>query len=122
MQPTTRGVLLQDVLLVAQDQDFGFQPLLRLEAAAQHAKEQEANCYHAAIMIRRCPRVKWMQFSEATTVSAPDQRPSAALWIARTSRLTHALIARYTPREEGPHECFSNSSPRCRRTQHRHFL
>ena len=35
---------------MAQDQDFGFQPLPRLEVIAQHAKEQEANCNHAAIM------------------------------------------------------------------------
>jgi hypothetical protein len=33
-----------------QDQDFGFQPLLRLEAVAQHAQKQEADCNHLAIM------------------------------------------------------------------------
>jgi hypothetical protein len=42
---------LQDVELVAQDQDVGFQPLSRLEAVAQHANEQEADCNHSAIMV-----------------------------------------------------------------------
>ena len=37
---------------MAQDQDFGFQPLLRLEAVAQHAEKQEADCNHSAIMFR----------------------------------------------------------------------
>jgi hypothetical protein len=49
-QPRTRGALLQDVQLMAQDQDFGFQPLLRLKAVAQHAEKQEADCDHSAIM------------------------------------------------------------------------
>ena len=43
---------LQDVKLMPQDQDFGFQPLLRLEAVAQHAEKQEADCNHSAIMFR----------------------------------------------------------------------
>ena len=50
LQPTTWRVPLQDVELMPQDQDFGFQPLLRLEAVAQHAEKQEADCNHSAIM------------------------------------------------------------------------
>jgi hypothetical protein len=42
--------LLEDVELVPQDHDFGLHPPLRLEAVAQHANEQEANCNHLAIM------------------------------------------------------------------------
>jgi hypothetical protein len=33
-----------------QHQDLGFQLLSRLEAVAQHADEQEADCDHTAIM------------------------------------------------------------------------
>jgi hypothetical protein len=36
MQSTSR-VLLQDIELMSQNQDFGFQPPSRLEAVAQHA-------------------------------------------------------------------------------------
>jgi hypothetical protein len=52
------------------DQDFCFQPLLRLEAVAQHAEKQEADCDHSTdhVLIRRQPRVKWMEFSEATAI------------------------------------------------------
>ena len=42
--------LLQDIELMPQHQDFGFQLLSRLEEVAQHADEQEAHCKHAAIM------------------------------------------------------------------------
>ncbi len=49
MQSTWRA-LLQDIELMPQYQDFGFQPPSRLEAVAQHADEKEANCNHAAIM------------------------------------------------------------------------
>jgi hypothetical protein len=42
--------LLQDVELMPQCQDLGFQPRSRLEAIAQHADEKEADCNHAAIM------------------------------------------------------------------------
>ena len=49
MQSAWRA-LLEDVELMPQDQDFGFQLASRLEAVAQHANEQEANCKHAAIM------------------------------------------------------------------------
>jgi len=45
-----RRALLQDVQLMTQDQNFGFQPSLRLEAVAQRTKEQEADCDHPAIM------------------------------------------------------------------------
>ena len=50
MKSTTRRALLQDIELVPQDQDFGFQLLLRLEVIAQHADEQKADCNHSAIM------------------------------------------------------------------------
>jgi hypothetical protein len=35
--------LLQDIALMPQYQDFGFQPPPRLEAVAQHADEKEGN-------------------------------------------------------------------------------
>jgi hypothetical protein len=38
--------LPQNIELIPQDQDFGFQPPSRLEAVAQHADEKEANCDH----------------------------------------------------------------------------
>ena len=38
--------LLEDVELMPQDQDFGFQPPSRLEAVAQHTDEEEGNCDH----------------------------------------------------------------------------
>jgi hypothetical protein len=44
--------LLQNIQLMPQYQDFGFQPPPRLEAVAQHADEKEANCNHATIMFR----------------------------------------------------------------------
>jgi hypothetical protein len=43
--------LLQDIELMPQDQDFGFQPPPRLEPIAQHAGEKEGNCNHATIMV-----------------------------------------------------------------------
>ena len=49
MQSAWRA-LLQDIELMPQDQDFGFQPPPRLEAVAQHADEKEGNCNHATIM------------------------------------------------------------------------
>jgi hypothetical protein len=42
--------LLQNIELMAQYQDFGFQPPSRLEAVTQHADEEEADCNHSAIM------------------------------------------------------------------------
>jgi len=42
--------LLQDIELISQYQDFGFQPP-RLEAVAQHADEKEGNCNHATNML-----------------------------------------------------------------------
>jgi len=42
--------LLQDIELMPQYHALGFQLLSRLEAVAQHADEQEADCNHAAIM------------------------------------------------------------------------
>src|SRR6266446_2710997 len=47
---STWHALLQDVELMPQYQDFGFQSPSRLEAIAQHADEKEADCNHAAIM------------------------------------------------------------------------
>jgi hypothetical protein len=43
--------LLQDIELMPQYQDFGFQPPLRLAAVAQHTDEKEGNCNHATIML-----------------------------------------------------------------------
>src|SRR5215475_5774254 len=50
MQSPVRRSLLQDVELMPQYQDFGFQPRPRLEEFAQHADEQEADRNHSAIM------------------------------------------------------------------------
>ena len=47
---STWRALLQNIELMPQYQDFGFQPPSRLEAVAQHADEKEANCNHSAIM------------------------------------------------------------------------
>jgi hypothetical protein len=41
---------LPNVELMSQYQDFGLQPPSRLEAVAQYADEQEADCNHTAIM------------------------------------------------------------------------
>jgi hypothetical protein len=49
MQSAWRS-LLQDIELTPQYHDLGFHLLSRLEAVAQHADEQEADCNHAAIM------------------------------------------------------------------------
>jgi hypothetical protein len=38
--------LLEDIELMPQDQDFGFQPSTRLEAVAQHTDEEEGHCDH----------------------------------------------------------------------------
>jgi hypothetical protein len=43
--------LLQDIELMPQYQDFGFQPPPRLEAVAQRADEKEDNCNNATIML-----------------------------------------------------------------------
>ena len=50
MQSAWRA-LLQDIELMPQYQDFGFQPPPRLEAVAQDADEQEGNCNPAMIML-----------------------------------------------------------------------
>src|SRR6266498_5487830 len=49
MQSTWRA-LLQNIELMPQYQDFGFQPPARLEAVTQHADEQQTDCNHSAIM------------------------------------------------------------------------
>jgi len=38
--------LLEDIELMPQEQDFGFQPPSRLEAVPRHADEEEGNCDH----------------------------------------------------------------------------
>jgi hypothetical protein len=50
MQSKARRTPLQDVELMPQYQDFGFQPRSRLEAVAQHTDQQKADCNHSAIM------------------------------------------------------------------------
>jgi len=50
MQSTAWRTLPKNVELMSQYQDFGLQPPSRLEAVAQHADEQEADCNHTAIM------------------------------------------------------------------------
>jgi hypothetical protein len=49
MQSTSRA-LLQDIELMPQNQDFGFQPPSRLEAVAQHTDHKNGNCNHSEIM------------------------------------------------------------------------
>ena len=49
MQSTSRA-LLQDIELMPQNQDFGFQPPSRLEAVAQHTDDKNGNCNHSEIM------------------------------------------------------------------------
>ena len=51
MVPKTATALLQDIELMPQYQDFGFQLPPRLEAVAQQADEKEGNCNHATIML-----------------------------------------------------------------------
>jgi hypothetical protein len=41
---------LQNIELMPQYQDFGFQPPSRLEAVTQHANEKKADCNHLSIM------------------------------------------------------------------------
>jgi hypothetical protein len=48
---STWGALLQDVELMSQYQDFGFQLPPRLNTVAQYADEQEGNCNHGTIML-----------------------------------------------------------------------
>ena len=50
MQSTVWRTVPKNVELMPQYQDFGLQPPSRLEAVAQYADEQEADCNHAAIM------------------------------------------------------------------------
>jgi hypothetical protein len=45
MQSAWRA-LLEDIELMTQHQDFGFQSPSRLEAVAQHTDEEEGNCDH----------------------------------------------------------------------------
>ena len=47
---STWRALLQNIELMPQDDDLGFQLPSRLEVVAQHADEQETDCDHAAIM------------------------------------------------------------------------
>jgi hypothetical protein len=50
VQSTARHAQLQDIELMPQYQDFGFQPRSRLEEVAQHTDEQEADCNHPTIL------------------------------------------------------------------------
>jgi hypothetical protein len=62
--------LVEDIELMPKDQDFGFQPPLRLKAVAQHADEEEGNAIVTRnhVLIRLPPSLPRMEFSEATTV------------------------------------------------------
>ena len=48
---STWRTLPKNVELMPQHQDLGLQLLSRLEAVAQHADEQEADCNHAPMMV-----------------------------------------------------------------------
>jgi hypothetical protein len=76
----TRSTLLQDVQLMTQDQDFGLQPPLRLEAVAQRAQEQETNRDHLAIMFR------FASPGESNGWSFQKRQASAGTASRRTSR------------------------------------
>jgi hypothetical protein len=43
--------LRQDIELMPQHREFGFELLSRLEAVAQHTDELESDCNHSAIML-----------------------------------------------------------------------
>jgi hypothetical protein len=47
---------------------FGFQPPSRLEVVAQHTDDENGDCnpFSDHVLIRCSPRVKWIEFSEAT--------------------------------------------------------
>jgi hypothetical protein len=62
--------LVEDIELMPKDQDFGFQPPLRLKAVAQHTDEEEGNAIvnRNHVLIRLPPSLPRMEFSEATTV------------------------------------------------------
>jgi hypothetical protein len=47
---STWCALLQNIELVPQNQNFGFELASRFEAVAQHVNEKETSCNHAAIM------------------------------------------------------------------------
>jgi hypothetical protein len=47
---STWGAPLQDIELMPQNKDFGFQPPSRLEAVAQHTDDKNGICNHSAIM------------------------------------------------------------------------
>jgi hypothetical protein len=49
-KPPTRRALLQDVQLMAQDEEFGFQLLWRLETIPQCSEIQETDCNHSVMM------------------------------------------------------------------------
>jgi hypothetical protein len=49
MQSTWR-VLAEDIELMPENQDFGFELASRLEAVAQHANDKNGNCNHSPIM------------------------------------------------------------------------
>src|SRR5271165_5633415 len=43
---SARCALLEDIELMPQHQDFGFQPSTRLETVAQHSDEEKSHCDH----------------------------------------------------------------------------
>jgi uncharacterized protein YaaN involved in tellurite resistance len=47
---STWSALLQDIELMSQYQNFGFQLPSRFKAVAQHADDKNSNCNHSAIM------------------------------------------------------------------------
>jgi hypothetical protein len=49
MQSTWRA-LAEDIELMPENQDFGFELASRLEAVAQHANDKNGNCNHSPIM------------------------------------------------------------------------
>src|SRR5262245_18420412 len=105
MEPTGRRTLLQDIELVPQHQDLSLQPRSWPEPVAQHADQRPTRgrlqSFADHVPIRRCPRVKWMEFSEATGRAC----------IANHGLRVHARMAErrgapHTPSAHGLHVTF----------------
>jgi|SRR6266404_6541918 len=105
MQTTWRA-LLQDIELMPQNQDFGCQPPWRLEAVAQQTDGDH-------VLIRRSPRVKWIEFSEATGRRSPDKRDEIAAFHSITSSARTSSIRVVSEVSQSPPAA---SRPPCRPT------
>jgi hypothetical protein len=76
---------------MAQNQDLGFEPLLRLEAVAQHAGKREAYCDHLAIMSDSPPAASQM---DGVFRSDNPMESTWPLWSARDGATKDCRIVR----------------------------